>query len=86
MSGERVGYHVWFTSKHLLLKMVDSDIGCLVIGSLRSGTTLCASMIGAHSDIGMHMEDRRHSTQPLYVTKMRRVSHVNGTGAQQYRS
>jgi len=50
--------------------MVDSGIGCLVNGSPRSGTTLCASMVGSHPDIGMHMEDLRHSVQPVLGVKV----------------
>lgn len=36
--------------------MSESGRGCLVTGSPRSGTTLCASMIGAHPDVGMLSE------------------------------
>jgi hypothetical protein len=50
--------------------MSDSRIGCLVIGSPRSGTTLCAAMIGAHPDVGMHSEDVRHGSDTLLGKKV----------------
>lgn len=37
-----------------------AQTGCLVIGSPRSGTTLCTSMIGAHPKIAMTSEDLCH--------------------------
>lgn len=52
------------------LPMEDGRIGCLVVGSPRSGTTLCAAMIGAHPDIGMHSEDIRHTPETILGVKI----------------
>lgn len=50
--------------------MNDPAIGCLVVGSPRSGTTLCASMIGGHPDIGMLFEDVGHGGREVLGTKV----------------
>lgn len=50
--------------------MDESQAGCLVIGAPRSGTTLCASMIGAHPDVGMLFEDIGHGGKEVLGTKI----------------
>jgi hypothetical protein len=50
--------------------MEDSRIGCLVTGSPRSGTTLCAAMIGAHPDVGMLSEDLGHGAEAILGVKV----------------
>lgn len=39
------------------------ETGCLIVGSPRSGTTLCVSMVGAHPEIAMTSEDLCHGAQ-----------------------
>lgn len=50
--------------------MSDSRTGCLVIGSPRSGTTLCATMIGSHPDVGMVIEDLGHAAHTIPGVKV----------------
>ncbi|PQJ35075.1 hypothetical protein BSZ35_11135 [Salinibacter sp. 10B] len=50
--------------------MSQTRTGCLLVGSPRSGTTLCATMIGSHPDVGMVIEDLGHAGHTIPGVKV----------------